>query len=39
MRNDDETTAVQRHTVLARDGINLSLRSILRSREQLGWTI
>ena len=38
MRNDDETTAVQLHNILIRHGINLSLRSILRSREQLGWT-
>ena len=38
MRNNDETTAIQLHNILTRHGIQLSLRSILRSREQLGWT-
>jgi hypothetical protein len=33
MRLDDETTATQLH-----NGISLSLRTILRCREQLGWT-
>ena len=37
MRNDDETTAIQLHEVLTRHGIQLSLRTVLRSREQLGW--
>ena len=38
MRNDDETTAIQLHEILTRHGMQLSFQSILRSREQLGWT-
>ena len=38
MRSDDETTASQLHELLLRHGIDISLRSILRSRDTLGWT-
>ena len=38
MRLNDETTAVQLHDILIRHGISVSLRTILRSRQQLGWT-
>ena len=38
MRLDDETTATQLHELLTHNGISLSLRTILRCREQLGWT-
>ena len=38
MRIDDETTAVQLHEFLTRYGIELSIRTIIRSRELLGWT-
>ena len=38
MREDDETTAVQLHTLLTACGISISLSTILRSRSSLGWT-
>ena len=38
MRQDDETTATQLHELLIRNGISISLRTVLRCREQLGWT-
>ena len=38
MQQDDETTAVQLQHLLAVRGCRLSLRTILRSRSQLGWT-
>lgn len=38
MKLDDETTAIQLCEILTRHGIHLSLRTIMRSREQLGWT-
>ena len=38
MRCDDETTATQLHERLIQYGIFLSLRTVLRSRELLGWT-
>ncbi len=38
MRADDETTAMQLHEYLTRFGISLNIRTVLRSREQLGWT-
>lgn len=38
MRLNDETTAVQLHDILTRHGISVSLRTVLRCREQLGWT-
>ena len=38
METDDETTAVQLHTVLARSGHAISLTTILRCRRSLGWT-
>ena len=37
MRSDGETTAARLHNILTRHGVQLSLHSILRSREQLGW--
>ena len=38
MQADDETTAVQLATLLNQCGISLSLATIKRSRQQLGWT-
>ena len=38
MVQDDETTAVQLHAILTKREINVSLKTILRSRTQLGWT-
>lgn len=38
MQRDDETTAVQLHALLQHNGIDISLRTILRCRIQLGWT-
>ena len=38
MRNDDKTTAVQLHEVLLQHGISISLCSVLRGRQILGWT-
>ena len=38
MREDDETTAVQLHTLPTACGISISLSTILRSRSSLGWT-
>lgn len=38
MRQDDETTATQLHELLVSNGISISLRTVLRCREQLGWT-
>ena len=38
MRNDDESTATQIRSVLAREGYHLSIRTVLRSRTELGWT-
>ena len=38
METDNETTAVQLHTVLASSGHAISLTTILRCRESLGWT-
>ena len=38
MREDDETTATQLHSLLISRGYNLSLRTILRCRSSLGWT-
>ena len=35
---DDETTAHQLHRLLASNGYNISLRTILRCRTSLGWT-
>ena len=39
MREDDETTACQLHVLLNSKGYSLSLRTILRSRSLLGWTL
>ena len=38
MRANDETTATQLHELLMHNGISMCLRTVLRSREQLGWT-
>lgn len=38
MQRDDETTAVQLQKILVDKGNPLSLNTILRSREKLGWT-
>ena len=38
MREDDETTATQLHTLLSSCGISISLSTILRCRSTLGWT-
>ena len=39
MRLDDETTAYQLHPLLQQKGFNLSLKTILRCRSSLGWTL
>uniref|UniRef100_A0A1X7SHC6 Transposase Tc1-like domain-containing protein n=1 Tax=Amphimedon queenslandica TaxID=400682 RepID=A0A1X7SHC6_AMPQE len=38
MRRDDETTAIQLQKLLVDQGHPLSLKTILASREMLGWT-
>ena len=38
MRLDDESTATQLHELLVHNGISMSFRTVLRCREQLGWT-
>ena len=38
MEEDDETTAVQLQKLLAKNGYELSLHTILCSRAKLGWT-
>ena len=38
MRSDDETSAVQLHSMLVARGYELSLATILRCRTSLGWT-
>ncbi len=38
MRLDDETTALQLHRLLTEKGYDLTSRTILRCRTQLGWT-
>ena len=38
MRLDDETTAMQLHEILLHHGISMSIRTVLRSRQTLGWT-
>ena len=38
MRKDDETTAMQLHTLLVSRGYGISLRTILHCRTSLGWT-
>ena len=38
MRQNDETTGMQLHTLLVGTGYNLSKRTILRCRTALGWT-
>lgn len=37
MQRDDETTATQIHELLVYNGISISLSTVLRCREQLGW--
>ena len=39
MQRDDETTAYQLHQMLVDNGITISLRTILRCRTALGWTL
>ena len=38
MQIDDETTAIQLQKILVENGHPLSLNTILRSRDRLGWT-
>ena len=38
MRRDNETTATQIHELLVHNGISISLCTVLRCREKLGWT-
>lgn len=38
MQEDDETTAIQLFHLLTGKGYNISLRTILRCRTELGWT-
>ena len=38
MREDDETTAYQLRSLLLSQGFNISERTVLRCRTQLGWT-
>ena len=38
MRLNDETAAMQLHDILTHHGISVSLHTVLRSRQQLGWT-
>ena len=38
MRKDDETTALQLREILLSNCISISLRTVLRSRQVLGWT-
>ena len=38
MRQDDETSAYQLHTILTSKGYQLSMWTILRCRTSLGWT-
>lgn len=37
MRNDDETTATQLQAILANRGVYVSLATIVRNRQELGW--
>ncbi len=39
MKEDDETTATQLHSMLVVNGITISLRTVLRCRTTLGWTL
>ncbi len=39
MHEDDETTAHQLHTVLVDHGYRSTLRTVLRCRTSLGWTV
>ena len=38
MQKDDETTAYQLHHLLVENGIEISLKTVLRCRTTLGWT-
>ena len=38
MRDNDETTTVQLHTLLLRHGHTMTLKTVLRCRTALGWT-
>jgi len=39
MRAIDETTVTQLHELLEHNGVSMCLRTVLRGREQLGWTL
>ena len=38
MQQDDETTAIQLQKILVENGHSISLKTILSSRQKLGWT-
>ena len=38
MQKDNETTALQLHHHLEKNGVSISLPTVLRSRQKLGWT-
>ena len=38
MREDDETTAIQLHTILVQSGYTMTLQMVLRCHSALGWT-
>lgn len=38
MQKDNETTALQLHYHLEKIGVSISLPTVLRSRQKLGWT-
>lgn len=38
MKEDDETTAIQLHKKLINNGYSISISTILRCRNELGWT-
>ena len=38
MREDDETTTYQLHSLLVMHGFTISRRTVLRCRKSLGWT-
>ena len=38
MKEDDETTAIQLHTILVQSGYTMTLQMVLRCHSALGWT-
>ena len=38
MQKDNETTALQLHHHLEKNGVSISVPTVLRSRQKLGWT-